>query len=275
MKQTSPTYIDLFAGIGGFHLALSNLGAECVMACEIDDSARGIYNLNHQPKMMHDDITTLKMEDIPDHDLLCAGFPCQPFSQGGFKRGFADTRGTLFFNILEIMRHSRPKAFFLENVRHIVKHDEGRTMDTIEHSIKRLGYSFHRFIVKASDHGLPQFRPRCFMVGFANGGDFTKPETRALEMTMSDIMHGTCTRDIGFTLRVGGRHSRINDRHNWDGYMVDGELRRISVREAARMQGFPDDFIFPNSQTAAMKQLGNSVAVPAIQDYAAQILASL
>ncbi len=274
-KRGKITFIDLFAGIGGFHIALSNLGAECVMACEIDDTARTVYTMNHNPVNMRRDITALDAADIPDHDILCAGFPCQPFSQGGFRRGFEDTRGTLFFNIMQILDTKRPKAFFLENVRHIKNHDEGRTMKTIERSIRELGYSFQSFIVRASDHGLPQHRPRCFMIGFAEGHEITPPEKRDLEKTMSDILGGHCEREIGFTLRVGGRRSPIEGRHNWDGYVVDGVPRRLSVREAAAMQGFPPDFIFPNSEKQAMKQLGNSVAIPAIQDYAEKIVSAL
>lgn len=274
-KEEKVKFIDLFAGIGGFHIALSNLGAECVMACEIDQTARNIYTLNHKPANMRDDITLLDARKIPDHDILCAGFPCQPFSQGGFKKGFEDTRGTLFFNIMQILDKKRPQAFFLENVRHIKNHDEGRTMKTIERSIRDLGYSFQSFIVRASDHGLPQHRPRCFMTGFVDGREITAPETRDLEKTMSDILGGQCDREIGFTLRVGGRRSPIDGRHNWDGYVVDGVPRRLTVKEAAAMQGFPPDFIFPNSEKQAMKQLGNSVAIPAIQDYAEQIVKAL
>lgn len=274
-KEEKVKFIDLFAGIGGFHIALSNLGAECVMACEIDQTARNIYTLNHKPANMRDDITLLDARKIPDHDILCAGFPCQPFSQGGFKKGFEDTRGTLFFNIMQILDKKRPQAFFLENVRHIKNHDEGRTMKTIERSIRDLGYSFQSFIVRASDHGLPQHRPRCFMTGFVDGREITAPETRDLEKTMSDILGGQCDREIGFTLRVGGRRSPIDGRHNWDGYVVDGVPRRFTVKEAAAMQGFPPDFIFPNSEKQAMKQLGNSVAIPAIQDYAEQIVKAL
>ncbi len=273
--DTPITFIDLFAGIGGFHIALSNLGAECVMACEIDQTARNIYEMNHRPARMHRDITEIDTSKIPDHDILCAGFPCQPFSQGGFKKGFEDTRGTLFFNILQILETKSPKAFFLENVRHIKNHDDGRTMQTIERCIRGLGYSFQSFIVRASDHGLPQHRPRCFMIGFANGKEITPPEKRELEKTMSDILGGHCEREIGFTLRVGGRRSPIDGRHNWDGYVVDGLPRRLSVKEAAAMQGFPPGFIFPNSEKEAMKQLGNSVAIPAIQDYAEKIVAKL
>ena len=113
------------------------------------------------------------------------------------------------------------------------------------------------------------------MIGFSDGAAYEPPPQRELTLTMGDILGGHCTRDIGFTLRVGGRKSPISGRHNWDGYVVDGEERRLTVHEAARMQGFPADFTFPNSEKEAMKQLGNSVAVPAIQDYASNILLSL
>lgn len=146
----------------------------------------------------------------------------------------------MFFNILQILETKKPSAFFLENVRHIKNHDEGRTMQTIERSIKSLGYSFQNFIVCASDHGLPQFRPRCFIIGFADGREISPPKKRKLKKTMSDILGGHCDREIGFTLRVSGRRSPIDGRHNWDGYVVDGVPRRLSVREAATMQKTSD-----------------------------------
>ena len=171
-------FIDLFAGIGGFHLAFHELNAECVFASEIDKNARITYQenfLKRSPKLFennkyNDDI--LKINEpavqIPDFDILCAGFPCQPFSQAGYKRGFSeskDERGNMFFHICNIIEHKKPKAFFLENVRHILKHDDGRTFEIIkEHLEQRLGYSFHYQVVKASDHGLPQHRARVFMV---------------------------------------------------------------------------------------------------------------
>jgi DNA (cytosine-5)-methyltransferase 1 len=279
------TFIDLFAGIGGFHLALHNVGAECVFASEWDESARLTYETNFSkisPKLFKEgnfvgDITSVTKKNIPNFDLLCAGFPCQPFSQAGFKKGFADIRGTLFFDIAEIIRIKKPKAFFLENVRGLYSHDEGRTFETIKRTLTEdLGYTFHHAIVKASDHGLPQHRPRLFMVGFKDHNtEFQFPEKRKLKLTMSDVMKGEVARDIGFTLRVGGKKSPIDDRRNWDGYIVDGEVRRLTPNEGKRMQGFPASFKFPVSDNEAMKQLGNSVAVTAIQDYATAILESL
>ena len=278
-------FIDLFAGIGGFHLALHNLGAECVFASEWDEHARKTYELNFKnisPKLFESgnyvgDITKVDKASIPDFDILCAGFPCQPFSQAGHKLGFEDTRGTLFFDIVQILQIKKPKAFFLENVRGLLKHDHGKTFEVIKNTLtKELGYSLNYSIVKASEHGLPQHRPRLFMVGFRDPETpFQFPAKRELQFNMSDVMKGKVDRAVGFTLRVGGGKSPIDDRRNWDGYIVDGEVRRLTPTEGKKMQGFPDDFDFPVSNSEALKQLGNSVAVNAIQDWAESLILSL
>lgn len=278
-------FIDLFAGIGGFHIALHNLGAECVFASEWDEAARKTYEENLSkvsPKLFKSgnfagDITEVDKIAIPDFDILCGGFPCQPFSQAGHKLGFDDTRGTLFFDIAEIIKMKQPKAFFLENVRGLFKHDNGKTFEVIRRTLtEELGYSLHYSIVKASEHGLPQHRPRLFMIGFKDPTTpFLFPEKRELAYTMSDVMKGKVDREIGFTLRVGGGSSPIEDRRNWDGYIVNGTLRRISPEEGKKLQGFPDDFVFPVSRREAMKQLGNSVAINAIQDWAEELIKAL
>ena len=274
-------FIDLFAGIGGFHIAMESLGGECIFASEIDLFARKTYEHNFKKSnptlfnegMFNDDIRKINPIDLPDFDVLCAGFPCQPFSQAGHKRGFNDThkseRGNLFFNIVEILEVKKPKAFFLENVRGIVNHDNSNTFKVIRDIIEdELGYSFHYQVVKASDYGLPQLRPRTFMIGFKNEGvlsNFSFPSKIPLKFNMSDVWEGDCSREIGFTLRVGGRGSNINDRRNWDSYLVDGEVKKIMPEQARKMQGFPDTFEFPVANTQAMKQLGNSVAIDAIR----------
>ncbi len=286
--NNSFTFIDLFAGIGGFHLAMHRLGGECVFASEIDEFARLTYEANHKkisPKLFENglfnkDIRTITPKNLPDFDILCAGFPCQPFSQAGQKRGFDDNhnseRGNLFFNIAEILEAKKPRAFFLENVRGLVTHDDGNTFKIIRDIIENeLGYSFYFKVVHASDYGLPQLRPRAFMVGFRDEDfmkSFTFPPSVPLKFNMSDVWGGKCTREIGFTIRIGGRGSVITDRRNWDNYEVDGELRRLSYKEARKMQGFPDDFVFPVSPAQAIKQLGNSVAVDAVQAVAKNIL---
>lgn len=269
-------FVDLFCGIGGFHHALHELGGECVMACELDKNARKTYLANYQKNMpslvknFPEDITTLEASKISDFDILCAGFPCQPFSQAGKKQGFSDkTRGHLFFDLMRIVDEKRPKVLFLENVRHLVNHDHGNTLKTIKKEIEQRGYSFDCKVIKASDFGLPQHRARVYLVCFDkqtvfHWGDFSFPEPRPLKLTMSKIWGGKVDRKIGFTLRCGGRGSPINDRRNWDGYVVDGIEKRLTPKEGKMMMGFPKTFKFPVSEVAAMKQLGNSVAIPVI-----------
>lgn len=287
-NKTHFTFIDLFAGIGGFHMAMHNIGGECVFASELDTHARQTYQHNFQSlspslfknNLFNADIRKIDPREIPDFDVLCAGFPCQPFSQAGYKRGFEDNhnseRGNLFFNIAEILEVKRPKAFFLENVRGLLNHDGGNTFKVIRNILEsELGYSFYYKIIKATDYGLPQLRPRLFMIGFRDEGfmkGFNFPNSLPLKFNMSDVWQGECSREIGFTIRVGGRGSTINDRRNWDAYMVDGKVKQLGIEQAKKMQGFPHNFEFPVSNTQAMKQLGNSVAIDAIQAVGEQMI---
>lgn len=287
-KKHNFTFIDLFAGIGGFHIAMHNLGGKCVFASEMDLHARNTYEHNFKkmsPELFNenkfnDDIRNINSNNIPDFDVLCAGFPCQPFSQAGHKRGFEDNhnseRGNLFFNIAEILETKKPKAFFLENVRGLVTHDNGKTFKTIRHILENeLGYSFYFKIVKASDYGLPQLRPRAFMIGFRDENfmkGFTFPKSKPLKLTMSEVWEGNCSREVGFTIRVGGRGSKIDDRRNWDAYLVNGEVKQLGIKQGKKMQGFPDEYEFPVSKTQAIKQLGNSVAIDAVQEVGNQML---
>jgi len=273
-------FIDLFAGIGGFHLALSNLGAKCVFASEKDKFARQTYEENFDTAnfKFNDDIRKISPDQVPDHDVLCAGFPCQPFSQAGLKKGFKDgedsERGNLFYCILDILEAKKPKAFILENVRHLIKHDEGRTFDTIQKLLKEAGYSVQYQVLKASDYNIPQLRPRVFIVGFRGGEDlppFVFPSKVPLTYTMSDVFEGDCDRDIGFTLRVGGKGSTIDDRRNYEFYRVDGEVRRIDIPEAKKIMALPDSYRFPVSKSQTMKQLGNSVCVEVVRKVAESV----
>lgn len=270
------SFIDLFAGIGGFHLALQKLNFQCVFASEIDKYAREVYKRNFkiQDEFFNSDIKNITPNNIPNHDVLCAGFPCQPFSQSGKKRGFLDTeeggRGNLFFYIANILKTKKPKAFILENVRYLVGHDNGKTFETICNILEHdLGYKIFYKIIKASDFGRPQHRPRIYIVGFNPelidcNKPFNFPKPLPLTMTMSDVWGGKCDRDIGYTLRVGGKGSPIGDRRNWDGYIVDGKIVRLGPIQAKKMMGFPDDFVLSESRTQAMKQLGNSVCVDVV-----------
>lgn len=289
-KESLFTFIDLFAGIGGFHIALHNLGGECVYASEWNLHARSTYRENFynicpdlfDNDMFRGDITLKENQDcIPnDVDILCGGFPCQPFSQAGYKKGFEETRGTLFFEIAKIIKNKQPKTFFLENVRHLFSHNDGKTFETIKKIIENdLEYSFAFQIIKASDYGLPTYRPRLFMIGFRNdlknNIDFRFPDPIPLKFTMSHVFEGRCNKEIGYTIRVGGRGSGIGDRRNWDSYLVNEKEQRISPREVKIMMGFPQDFIFPVTETQALKQLGNSVAVLPVQMVTAKILEAI
>lgn len=274
-------FIDLFAGIGGFHQAFHDNGCECVFASEIDKFARKTYEHNYKkisPMLFengnfNDDILKITPAEIPDFDILCAGFPCQPFSQAGQKKGFAEekqSRGNMFFILRDIIKARRPKAIFLENVRHLLNHDSGRTFATIKDIIENeLNYNFYYKICMASDYGLPQHRPRLYMIGFRQEDKyplpFKFPPKQKLTKTMSDIFHGNCDKKIGYTLRVGGRGSKIGDRRNWEFYHVDGQIRRLTSKEGREMMGFPETFDFPVPEVQAMKQLGNSVAVSAVR----------
>ncbi len=284
-KNNNLKFIDLFAGIGGFHLAFHNVGAKCVFVSEWNESARKTYEYNFKkisPEVFKNgnfatDITKVNIKDIPSFDVILGGFPCQPFSQAGFKKGFKDKRGNLFFNVAEIIMAKKPKAFFLENVRGLFNHDNGKTFRTMKKIIEdKLNYSFYYKIVKGTDFNVPQHRPRLFMVGFRNKKiKFEFPSPVKLKKTMSDIFGAPCEKKIGYTLRVGGRGSTITDRRNWDSYRVNGKIVRLSVKEGKKMMGFPDNYIFPVSDTQAMKQLGNAVAVPAIQAVAEEIINTL
>lgn len=158
-------FIDLFSGIGGFRLAFENLGCECVFSSEIDKYARDTYynNFNEYPS---GDITKIDASEIPDHDILCGGFPCQAFSIGGKRLGFEDSRGTLFFDVARILKEKQPKAFILENVKGLVNHDKGNTLKTITNILDDIGYTFDYRVMNALDYGVPQNRERWYCIGF-------------------------------------------------------------------------------------------------------------
>ncbi len=160
-------FIDLFAGIGGFHLALSSLGAECVYANEWDKAAQSVYkdNFGIEPE---DDITKVDENTVPDHDILCAGFPCQAFSISGKQRGFEDSRGTLFFDVARVVKAKRPKVVFMENVKNFAVRDNGNTLAVVKATMEQLGYTFYQKVLNAVNYGMPQKRERIYMVCFSN-----------------------------------------------------------------------------------------------------------
>ena len=326
-KTPKFTFIDLFAGIGGFRIAMQNLGGKCVYSSEFDAQAQKTY-LENYGEMPFGDITKESTKQyIPDgFDILCAGFPCQAFSLAGKRRGFEETRGTLFFDVAEIIRRKRPKAFFLENVKGLKIHDKGKTLDTILNVLRNdLDYYVpDPEIVNAMNFGVPQHRERIYIVGFRkdlNVNEFTYPKPTDTTKRFIDIReenevsakyylstqyqhtlyehkkrHESKGNGFGYeiipddgianAIVVGGmgRERNIVIDNRLSDYTpvthIKGEInhdgwRRMTPREWARLQGFPDSFIIAVADASAYKQFGNSVAVPAIQATAEQIVKRL
>ena len=184
------TFIDLFAGLGGFRLALESLGAKCVYSNEWDKDAQRVYEQNFGD-LPEGDITQVNEKDIPAHDILCAGFPCQAFSISGKQRGFEDSRGTLFFDVARIVKEKRPKVVFMENVKNFAFHDGGRTLEVVKGTMEELGYSFHQRVLNSVDYGIPQKRERIYMVCFRNdieSADFAFPKPFPLTKHVEDFL---------------------------------------------------------------------------------------
>lgn len=199
-------FIDLFCGLGGFRVALEHWGCECVFSSDIDKYARETYKLNFG-EYPTGDITQIDEKDIPDHDILCAGFPCQPFSIGGKRLGFEDTRGTLFFDVLRILKEKRPRAFFLENVAGLCNHDGGNTIETIVNCLKEIDYVPIFRVINAKDVGYPQNRARWYCVGFdrkkfphiTEEFQFTFPEKKPLKYTLDSLIEGSASSEYNVT----------------------------------------------------------------------------
>lgn len=310
-------FIDLFAGIGGFRLAFHNLGGKCVFTSEWNQYAQKTYHANFG-EVPFGDITKIDEKEIPEHDVLIAGFPCQPFSIAGVSKknslgrahGFKDeTQGTLFFDIKRIIKEKRPKAFLLENVKNLVSHDKGNTFKIIQKTLKKLRYNIH-FEVLDGKHFVPQHRERIVIVGFdmdryEGREEFkfpTMPEvTHAVEdildpnpdpkYTLSDKLwkylqdyaakHKAKGNGFGFGLvNMDGITRTLSARYYKDGSEVlipqEGQNpRRLTPRECARLQGFPDNFVIPVSDTQAYKQFGNSVVRPLMQAVGEKIVSEL
>ena len=332
-KKQKFTFIDLFAGIGGFRLAMQTFGGRCVFSSEWDDAAKQTYFENYGEVPFGDITKTETKALIPQKfDVLCAGFPCQPFSYSGQKLGFKDkTKGTLFFDICEILKERQPQAFFLENVKGIVSHENGKTIETIRSILTdELGYDIHESVLCSLDFGLPQKRERWYCVGFKNKTEFNFPKGTSKGVVLRDIIdldnddpslvlpkfeidrikyHFEHAHEV----RVKHDNSKYAPNTKKGKYGVfsfqkpDGSLRfhvgdpaktqiqeafyscldsyastiianrtpklwdierKLSVRESARLQGFPDKFKIPVSDTQAYKQFGNSVSVPVLIEIA-------
>lgn len=309
MQLKNQRFIDLFAGIGGFHQALSRFNAQCVFASELDRYASETYFQNYQLQPLGD-ITKIGERDIPQHDILCGGFPCQAFSISGKQQGFDDIRGTLFFEIVRIVKHHQPKIVFLENVKNLVKHDKGRTLEVILNYLQELHYDVYYQVLNASNFGLAQNRERVYIVAFRkdlNVKNFNFPVGDNTPISLWDILDleqqevRPIQRDdikinkdyqlekdlfgkveypnkpiqIGI-VNKGGQGERIyhpaghaitlSAQGGGVGaktglYKIGDNIRKLTPRECARLQGFPEDFKIVSSMSQAYKQFGNSVAI--------------
>lgn len=298
-------FIDLFAGIGGIRLGFESVGGKCVFSSEFDTDACKTYEANFG-EYPSGDITKINACDIPDFDILLAGFPCQAFSIIGKKEGFAnETCGTLFFEIERILKEKRPTAFMLENVRNLVAHDSGNTFKVIREHLEALGYYVHAKVLNALDYGVPQKRERIIIVGFNKDipFEFPEPVQESERQSLSDILEENV--DERYYVRENIKTSRLERLHDKDypkpyishenmagsvtphpyssalragasaNYILINDERRPTEREMLRIQGFPDTFKFVLPYGKVKKQCGNSVAVPVIKAVAKAMLLSL
>jgi DNA (cytosine-5)-methyltransferase 1 len=297
--------IDLFAGIGGIRLGFEEVfkkDISFVFSSEIDKFARTTYfeNFKEQP---YGDITTINAKDIPSFDILLAGFPCQPFSNAGLKKGFSDTRGSLFFDIARIIEQHKPKVVFLENVKGFKGHDKGNTFRVVKKTLEKFGYKVFFEILNAKNFGVPQNRERIYIIAFLdNTIDFRFPNSLKLSTKVGDILDKQVEKKYTISDKLWAGHKRrklehkakgngfgyslftkdseytstLSARYYKDGSEVlikqeDGNPRKLSPREAGRLQGFSDKFNIVVSDVQAYKQFGNSVAVPVIKELAKNI----
>jgi DNA (cytosine-5)-methyltransferase 1 len=291
-------FIDLFAGIGGMRIAFEKVGGECVFSSEWDKFAQQTYAANFGDTP-HGDITQVELSEVPRHDILIGGFPCQPFSHAGLKRGFEDTRGTLFFDVARIIDHRKPAMVLLENVKGFTTHDKGRTMAVVKETLEELGYNVFHKVLNAKDFGVPQNRERVFIVAInkkkLGSIGFEYPAPKKVETQLGDILDAKVDEKYTISNKLWAGHKRrlkehrakgngfgyslfntkspytstISARYYKDGSEIlveqkDANPRKLTPREAARLQGFPEKFKIPVSDNQAYKQFGNSVAVPVI-----------
>jgi DNA (cytosine-5)-methyltransferase 1 len=311
------TFIDLFAGIGGIRLAFQNLGGKCVFTSEWDTYSKKTYEANFG-EVPFGDITKISTKNIPDHDILLAGFPCQPFSIAGVSKknalgrehGFLDkTQGTLFFDVARIIKQKKPSAFMLENVKNLVSHDKGKTFTVIKETLKELGYSVH-FQILDGKYFVPQHRERIIIVGFnrkvfKGKEEFNFPELCDGKFAIKDILEIDVDKKYTLTDHLWSYLQEYAKKHKAKGngfgygltdldgisrtlsarYYKDGaeilipqkgkNPRRLTPRECARLQGFPDNFRIPVSDNQAYKQFGNSVVTPLMQAVGRNIIKAI
>ncbi len=280
----------------------------CVMSSEWDKYAVQTYLANYPNETVRGDLTKIDENDVPDHNILMAGFPCQPFSQAGLKKGFDDTRGTLFFDILRILRKKKPDVVLLENVKRLKSHDKGKTLEVIKSSLIEIGYeNMYIQVLRARDFGLPQNRERIFIVAFKDPKrKFNFPKPNGQETRVGDILEDNVDEKYTISDKLWSGHKKrkkkntlmgrgfgygivdknssytntISARYYKDGSEIlidqnNSNPRKLTPREAARLQGFPDSFKIPVSDNQAYRQFGNSVAVNVIEAIAREMKKSL
>jgi len=311
MKKHEFTFIDLFAGIGGMRLAFEKSGGKCVFSSEWNKFSQQTYEANFG-EIPDGDITKIKESDIPDHDILVGGFPCQPFSIAGVSKknslnrphGFKDeTQGTLFFDICRIIKAKKPKAFLLENVKNLQSHDKGKTFKVILKALREdLGYDVHYKIIDASSV-VPQHRERMFIVGFLRPMDFEFPEIQDKNLTVQDILENKVDKKYTLTdgtwaalqrhaansklkgngfgygmTNLNGISRTLSARYYKDGAEVlipqkqNKKPRRLTPRECARIMGFPESFKIIVSDSQAYRQFGNALVVPLVTKIAQAVV---
>ncbi len=298
--------IDLFAGIGGIRLGFSQAfgeNIEFVFSSEIDKYACQTYATNFGD-IPHGDITQIDEKDIPKHDIVLAGFPCQAFSIAGKRLGFEDTRGTLFFDVARIIKHHKPKVVFLENVKGFVNHDKGNTFRVVKETLEELGYKVYAEVLNAKDFGVPQNRERIYIVAFLDETiEFEFPIPLNKNIKVGDILDKSVNEKYTISDKLWAGHQRrklehkakgngfgyslfnsnspytstISARYYKDGSEIlieqqDKNPRKLTPREAGRLQGFSNDFKIAVSDVQAYKQFGNSVSVPVIQAISKEIM---
>lgn len=316
MNSSTFTFIDLFAGIGGFRIALENLEGTCIFSSEWDKNSKKVYEDNFG-ELPYGDITKMKEEEIPSHDVLCAGFPCQSFSISGKRLGFSDTRGTLFFDIARIVKYHRPKVLFLENVKNFARHDAGKTLSVVLNTLRGLRYTVFYKVLRSSDFGVPQARERIYIIGFRkdlNVEHFEFPSPTKEVRVVKDILERESTvrnvyinrKDTNIygvekkvndlrrplqigTINKGGQGERIYSIYaagitlsaygggaasKTGAYLINNRIRKLTPRECARMQGFPESFILPQSRNVAYRQFGDSVSTPVLEAIFKNVLKS-
>lgn len=312
MNLKKMKFIDLFAGIGGFRYALESFGCKCVFSSEWDKFCQQSYELNFGDKPFGD-ITKIDEKEIPKFDILCAGFPCQPFSISGKQKGFEDTRGTLFFDIVRIVSYHKPKIIFLENVKNLKAHNGGATFDMISNILDSLNYNIYHKVLNAKDFELPQNRERITIVCIRkdiDNGNYKFPESHKNFKTISDIKEDDSIGDKYLLKRFdihideeklhkaikngkvqkpvqigvignGGQGNRIYHENGigitlaassggaaqkTGAYYINGKVRKLTPREAARLQGFPENFKIIENDSQSLKQFGNSVPINLLKD---------